>query len=267
MPLPQKSTLVRLGAAIRECGQALDRWGSFLQGRYGHLEKLQRTRRINGFHNFFPEVKGVRFIAPSASVIGQVTVSPGSSIWYNSVVRGDRGKVTIGEDTHILERVVIRSGILSVRDVKIGKDVIIEPGAIISPCQIEDGAYIGANAVLMEGCKIGKGVVVGPGAVVTEFAELTQPGVYQGVPAKSATALTTEAAEAITTRRAEFAKLAEEHEEMNTKLIEKQTEERVILKDILENQLNEGNEFTMRSHHVARAPNVSPGNIAAGSAA
>lgn len=62
---------------------------------------------------------------------------------------------------------------------KIGKDVIIEPGAIISPCQIEDGAYIGANAVLMEGCKIGKGVVVGPGAVVTEFAELTQPGVYQ----------------------------------------------------------------------------------------
>jgi carbonic anhydrase/acetyltransferase-like protein (isoleucine patch superfamily) len=264
MPIAPTGSLVRFGAALREFGQAFDRWGSFMQGRYGHLEKLQRTRRINGFKDHFPTITDVKFIAPSATVIGQVAISPGASIWYNAVVRGDRGKVSIGEDTHILERVVIRSGILSVRDVKIGKNVVIEAGAVISPCHIDDGAYIGANAVLMEGCKIGKGVVVSPGAVVPEFAELLQVGVYQGVPAKNPETLTADAAEAIATRRADFSRLAAEHEEMNTRLIEKQTEERVVLKDLLEKNLNEGEEFFIKSHKVLRAPNYAVGNVIVG---
>lgn len=258
MPNPQQSAVLNIGLAVRECGQALDRFGSFLSGRYGHLEKLQRTRRINAFYNFLPEVKGAKFIAPSASIIGQVNMKPGCSVWYNTVIRGDRGTVDIGEGTHIMDRVVIKSGILSVRDVKIGSNVIVEAGAVIEPCQIADDAHIGANAVLLEGCKIGKGVVVAPGAVVPEFAELLEPGVYKGVPAKNCEILSAEESAALATKRTNLVELANDHESMNTTTVEQLTEERVVLKDILEAQLNSGDEFYIRSHHINRAPNVSP---------
>jgi carbonic anhydrase/acetyltransferase-like protein (isoleucine patch superfamily) len=260
--------MVKLGAAVRECGQNFDRLGSFLQGRYGHLEKLQRTRRINHFNNAMPQgYQGAKFIAPSANLIGDVTLDEGCSVWYNAVIRGDRGKVMIGKNCHVLDRAVIRCGILSVRDVKIGNDVVIDSGAVVAPCQIADGAYIGANAVLLEGCKIGPGVVISPGAVVPEFAELLKPGVYGGVPAREgeSTILSKEESEALATKKLNLAELAVDHERMNTTTIEQLTHERVVLKDMLETRLNDPNEFHIRPTHVNRAPNVTPtGNVEGG---
>uniref|UniRef100_A0A7S1NE23 Dynactin subunit 6 n=1 Tax=Eutreptiella gymnastica TaxID=73025 RepID=A0A7S1NE23_9EUGL len=258
MANPAQSGMRNLGQAVRECGQALDRCGSFLQGRYAHLEKLQRHRRINAYFNFLPVVKEAKFIAPSASVIGQVDMRPGCTVWYNSVIRGDRGKVSIGSGTHIMDRVVIRSGIMSVRDVNIGSNVVIEAGAVVGPCKIADGAHIGANAVLLEGCTIGPNVVIADGAVVPEFAELTAPGVYSGVPAKASSILSKEEEEAMATKRENLAALAIDHEMMNTKTIEQATAERVVLKDILEEQLNNGDDFYIKNHHINRAPNISP---------
>merc|ERR1712031_109819 len=98
------------------------------------------------------------FVAPSASVIGDVTIGSGSSVWYGSVLRGDVNSITVGSNTHIGDRTVIHvassEGSIdkTPKPTVIGSGVTVGPLSIIHACSVGDSACIGGSSKLLDGC-------------------------------------------------------------------------------------------------------------------
>lgn len=138
---------------------------------------LPKTINVNPFE----DNKNV-FVAPSATVRGDITIGDGSSIWYGSVLRGDINKIVIGERTNVQDLTMIHLE----NDIPclIGNDVTIGHRAIIHACTIEDGALIGMGAIILNGAIIKKGAIIGAGAVVKEHQIVPEDTLWAGVPAK-----------------------------------------------------------------------------------
>jgi carbonic anhydrase/acetyltransferase-like protein (isoleucine patch superfamily) len=122
------------------------------------------------------------FIAPSATVLGQVHAAAGSSIWFGAVVRGDTESIEIGERTNIQDLAVLHAD--PGFPCRIGCDVTIGHAAVVHGATIGDGAMIGIRAVILNGATVGPGAIVGAGAVVTEGCEIPPGHLAVGVPAK-----------------------------------------------------------------------------------
>ncbi len=122
------------------------------------------------------------FVAPTATILGQVRIGARSSIWYGAVLRGDIDTITIGDETSIQDNAVIHvdAGVPT----KIGSRVTVGHGAIIHGATIEDDALIGIGATVLNGAHVGKGAVVGAGALVPEGMEIPEGMLALGVPAK-----------------------------------------------------------------------------------
>ena len=122
------------------------------------------------------------FIAPGATVVGDVTIGKESSVWYHSVIRGDMEPISIGEQTNIQD--------LSVLHVDIGLPCIVGSRvgvghrAILHGCTIDDDCLIGMGSVILNGVKVGEGSVVGAGALLTENFVVPPRSLVLGVPAK-----------------------------------------------------------------------------------
>lgn len=134
------------------------------------------------------ELNGVRptiaedaYIAPTAVLIGNVTVKAGANIWFGAVLRGDTGAIVIGERTSVQDNVVIH--VNEREDTVIGDGVLIGHGAVLEGCTIGDGALVGMGAVVLSGAKIGKQSLVGAGAVVRENSRIPDAVLAAGVPA------------------------------------------------------------------------------------
>jgi len=123
------------------------------------------------------------FVARGAVVIGDVTIGEGSSIWYNTVVRGDVGSVTIGKNTNIQDLCMLHMT-TDVSDLIIGDEVTVGHRVVLHGCTIHDRCLIGMGAVILDNAVIGEGSVVGSGAVVTEKAVIPPNSLVVGMPAK-----------------------------------------------------------------------------------
>jgi len=128
------------------------------------------------------------FIAPNASVIGDVKVGSGSSVWYGATLRGDVNNITIGEQTNIQDNAIIHVAKNNAQKkpapTTIGSNVTIGHGATIHACTIEDGVVIGMGATVMDGVVVKKGAIVGAGAMVTPNSTVNAGEVWAGAPAK-----------------------------------------------------------------------------------
>ena len=124
---------------------------------------------VEPFKGKKPQLAPDVFVAPGAVVIGDVTIGEGSSIWYNTVVRGDVGRVTIGKNTNIQDLCMLHMT-TDVSDLIIGDEVTVGHRVILHGCTIEDRCLIGMGAVILDNAVIGRGSVVASGAVVTEEA-------------------------------------------------------------------------------------------------
>jgi carbonic anhydrase/acetyltransferase-like protein (isoleucine patch superfamily) len=122
------------------------------------------------------------FIAQGAIVLGDVLIGSGSSIWYNSVLRGDTDRITIGTDTNIQDLSMIHAdpGVPCV----VGNRVTVGHRVILHGCVVEDDCLIGMGAVLLNGVRIGRGSVIGAGALVLENTEVPPGSLVLGFPAK-----------------------------------------------------------------------------------
>jgi carbonic anhydrase/acetyltransferase-like protein (isoleucine patch superfamily) len=130
-------------------------------------------------------------VAPSASVIGNVTIGSRSSVWYGAVVRGDVNKVTIGENTAIRERAVVHvAKIQGDFATLIGDNVTIGPCAIIHACTLQDSVMVGASAQVMDGSVVESHSMIAPGAIVTPGTVVKGGEYWAGSPAKMVRALT-----------------------------------------------------------------------------
>ncbi len=120
------------------------------------------------------------FVASNATVIGQVEIATGASIWYNAVVRGDVEKIIIGVSSNIQDGAILHGDP--------GKPTVIEDyvtvghQAVIHSAQIERGSLIGIGAVVLDGVRVGTGSIIGAGAVVTK--DIPPHSLVAGVPGK-----------------------------------------------------------------------------------
>ena len=122
------------------------------------------------------------FIAHNATVIGRVTLHEQSSVWFNSVIRGDADAITVGPRSNIQDACVLHTD--PGFPLTIGADVTIGHKAMLHGCEIGDGSLIGINAVVLNGAKIGKACLIGANALVTEGMDIPDGSMVLGSPAK-----------------------------------------------------------------------------------
>lgn len=151
------------------------------------MSRQEFARRFPGaiilpFEGNWPVIADDAFIAPGAVVIGNVTIGPQSSIWFQAVVRGDIAPISISERSSVQDCTVVHVN----RDAPtvIGNDVTIGHSALVHGTTIHDGVLIGMGAIVMSYSEVGTGAVIAAGALIPERAQVPAGAVMIGMPAK-----------------------------------------------------------------------------------
>ncbi|HWL16089.1 MAG TPA: gamma carbonic anhydrase family protein [Opitutus sp.] len=134
-----------------------------------------------------PDVARANWIAANATVIGDVTLGPLSSVFYGAVLRGDIARIVVGEGSNIQDNAVVH--LADDLDAVIGAWCTIGHAAIVHACTIEDECLIGMGATVLDGARIGARSIVGAGAVVTPRTIVPPGSMVLGAPAKVTRAL------------------------------------------------------------------------------
>ena len=166
--------------------------------------------QILPFEVFSPKLAGNCFVAPGASVIGNVEIGADSSIWYGCVLRGDVNEIRIGERTNIQDGAVIHVATHG-QGSYIGNDVSVGHQALIHACTIEDGAFIGMNATVMDGAVVEKGAMVAAGAMVLPGRVVKSGTLWTGSPAQYRRDLTEKDQQMIDWTAPHYVELARRH--------------------------------------------------------
>ena len=141
-------------------------------------------------------------ICDGACVVGDVTLGKGVSVWYNAVIRGDKGPIVVGEDTNVQDGVVIHNR------TTIGAGCTLGHNAIVHGCTVGDNCLIGMGAVVLDGARIGDNCLVGAGPLVTGKMDAPAGSMLLGSPAKVVRRLTEAEIEDIRASREEYLELA-----------------------------------------------------------
>jgi carbonic anhydrase/acetyltransferase-like protein (isoleucine patch superfamily) len=149
------------------------------------------------------------FIAPNATVLGDVTIGADASIWYGSVVRGDLEAITIGEGSNIQDLSVLHAdpGL----PCRIGRHVGVGHRAILHGCEVEDGCLIGMGSIVLNGAVIGAGSVVAAGALVPEGMRVPPGSLVMGVPGRIVRTVDAELAARASATCRRYVELARRH--------------------------------------------------------
>lgn len=130
-----------------------------------------------------PEIGSGTFLAPTAVVIGQVTIGTNCSVWFNTTIRGDVMPIEIGDETNIQDNTVIH-GTYKKCGARLGRRVSVGHGVILHGCDIGDRCLIGMGAIIMDRAKISQDSLVAAGSLVTEESEFPAGVLIMGRPAK-----------------------------------------------------------------------------------
>jgi len=138
---------------------------------------------IKSCRNKTPKIADDVWLADNATIVGDVTVGKGCSIWFSAVVRGDVNCIKIGENVNIQDGAVVHCTYQKTK-VNIGNNVSIGHNALVHGCTIEENVLIGMGAIIMDDVYIHSNVIIAAGAVVLENTIVESNSVYAGVPAK-----------------------------------------------------------------------------------
>jgi len=149
------------------------------------------SRLIMPFGEWSPQIAADAFVAGNATVIGDVTIGAQSSIWFGCVVRGDGNFIRIGERTNIQDGTVIHvnaerdggRGSPGCRTI-IGNDITVGHLALLHACTLEDGAFVGMKACVMDGAVVEGQGMVAAGALLTPGKRVRKGELWAGSPAK-----------------------------------------------------------------------------------
>ncbi len=123
------------------------------------------------------------FIAPNATIVGDVIMGDECSVWFNAVIRGDVNSIRMGNKVNVQDGAVIHCTYEKTRAI-IGNNVSIGHNAIVHGCVIEDNVLIGMGSIVMDNAIVGSNSIVAAGAVVLENTVIEPGCIYAGVPAK-----------------------------------------------------------------------------------
>ena len=158
-----------------------------------------------------PRDEGAAFIAPSATVQGDVVLKPGSTVWYGAVLRADTGRIAIGENSNVQDNAVLHTG--PGLDVTVGHGTSFGHGAVVHGCTVGDGCLIGMHATILNGAVIGDGCLIAAGALVPENMQVPAGSLVIGVPGKVVRPVSAAQAAAIKANEEEYLELARAHAE------------------------------------------------------
>ena len=129
-----------------------------------------------------PRDAGAAFVAPNATVQGDVLLQPGATVWYGAVLRGDDGTLTIGENSNVQDNAVLHCDVGGA--VTLGRNVTVGHSALVHGCTVGDGSLIGMHATLLNHCVVGRNCIIGAGALVPEGMVIPDDSVAVGIPAR-----------------------------------------------------------------------------------
>jgi carbonic anhydrase/acetyltransferase-like protein (isoleucine patch superfamily) len=140
--------------------------------------------------SFLFEIKGINpswgnncFIAPNATLCGDVIMGDDCSVWFNAVIRGDVNSIRMGDKVNVQDGAILHCTYQKSETI-IGNNVSIGHNAIVHGCVIEDHVLIGMGAIIMDHAKIGANSIIAAGAVVLENTVVEPGSIYAGIPAK-----------------------------------------------------------------------------------
>ncbi len=148
-------------------------------------------KHLYKYKDMYPELPDDMFLAPGSKIIGDVKIGKGSSIWYNSVVRGDVHHIRIGKKTNIQDLSMLHVT-TDTHPLIIGNNVTVGHSVTLHGCTIEDNCLIGMGATVMDAAVIGKNSLVAAGAVVTPGTIIESGKLARGIPAKPVRDLTSD---------------------------------------------------------------------------
>jgi carbonic anhydrase/acetyltransferase-like protein (isoleucine patch superfamily) len=163
----------------------MDRFGSRMSNDVAYMQELSRHRQVMPLYDVVATIDNA-WIAPNASLVGEVIVSKYATVWYNVVIRAELNPVRIGHFSSVGDGTTINTACslphgLSA-SVNIGKNVTIEPNCSIYSCIIDDDVYIGQGTVIMQGARIERGAHILPGSVVPPGRLIPAGQVWGGNP-------------------------------------------------------------------------------------
>ena len=163
------------------------------------------------FEGKSPRVAPSAFLAPTAVLIGDVSVGEEASVWFGAVLRGDHPDhgIRIGARTSIQDNSVVHVGEWG--ETLIGSDVTFGHGAMCESCRIGDGSVVGMNAVVLQNARVGRQCVLGAGTVVLEGAVIPERSLVAGVPGVVKKTLEGTAAEWVARGSAHYVALARKY--------------------------------------------------------
>lgn len=135
--------------------------------------------KLDGYE---PSIDESCFVAPSADLIGKVTLKANASVWFNCVLRADNEPISIGENANIQDGSILH--VDSGFPLTIAANVTIAHKVMLHGCTVGEGTLIGMNAVVLNGADIGKNCIIGANALVTEHMKIPDGSMVLGSPAK-----------------------------------------------------------------------------------
>ena len=211
---------------------------------------MSRHRAVANLFDKKPKLPRDGFVAPSATVVGDVTLGERSSVWYGAVLRGDVNHIKVGgalppvctrlactRRQRVLTRSLMHAALTNIQDqciihvaknnvtgkarpTVIGDRVTVGHGAILHACTVEDGAFVGMGATIMDGAVVQTGAMVAAGALVTPGTTVPSGQIFGGSPAKLLRPMTADEKAFINRSAENYAQLAELHAAENGKTAE-----------------------------------------------
>jgi carbonic anhydrase/acetyltransferase-like protein (isoleucine patch superfamily) len=161
------------------------------------------------FEGRSPIVDPTAWLAPTAALIGGVTVEAGTSIFYGAVVRADMDTISLGPGSNLQDNVVVHTDFGF--PTRIGAGVSVGHAAVVHGCSVEDDCLIGMNATVLNGAVIGSGSLIAAGSVVLEGTRIPPRSLVAGVPGKVRRELTEEEYAKVVRNAEHYRALAAQH--------------------------------------------------------
>jgi len=165
---------------------------------------------IRSYLHWQPEIDPSAFIADSAEVIGRVRIGEDSSIWYQSVLRGDVHDIRIGNRSNIQDHCVLHTS-HGVSPCIVGDDVTVGHRVILHGCEIQDGSLVGMGSIIMDQAVLEAGCFLAAGSLVPERKILKGGWLYAGSPAREKRELTDEEKAFLPRSAAHYVQLSKTH--------------------------------------------------------
>ncbi len=142
-------------------------------------------------HNITPSIGTNVFVAPNATIVGDVTIGDDCSIWFNTVIRGDVNKIVIGNKVNIQDGAVLHCTYQKTQ-LRIGHNVSVGHNALVHGCTLHDNVLVGMGAIVMDNAIVHSNTIIAAGAVVLENTVCEPESIYAGVPAKKVKSISKE---------------------------------------------------------------------------